>query len=1188
MRKVIFLVWVVLILIGGCEKTPEIDPGTARQMITHRNLGLAYLEESKLPEARAEFQSLVEIAPREPLGYANLGLTYLRMAGGLEQAEKWLQEALHLEPDHPDIRLLLAKVYELTRRKNQAIRTLENTLKKHPDHMRTLYQLAQYYLTTEDSDARQQAIERLTQVVIIVPANVAARLQLVELLLRHGKPLQGVQHLEAIGQILPELPDGSLEIFQRSLELMRDESGEQAAVPARIFHNLRKPTYFYQAALTELRGTGGPIAGVPIYRFSQVVSLPIQEQTGIPDGLNFTEVTAASGLDIISSDDIPESGDDYPQLVLAHGDYNGDGNQDVFVSRWLAEEQVSRQYLFVNDNGVFSDVAADAGISHSGRDLYALFADYDNDGYQDLFVTNTRTSRLYHNTGAGAFRDVTASAGIQTDPTIQDRAAVFADLDLEGDLDLFIATSSQNRLYRNNSDGTFTEIAAEVGISGEEVISRAAGFGDFDDDGDIDLLVVNQEADNRFYDNLRRSYFRDITEYTGLATDGGSGAVAVGDYNNDGYLDLFVTGLAGGHSLFANRGDGTFERDARSDSVFESIKGMAGLDAAFFDADNDGYLDLIVAGTAVDTAQKGAGLRLFYNDGEGKYLDASSLLPEHLEACSQVELADYDNDGDLDIFLAGFHDIHLLRNDGGNVNNYLVVRLAGLRTGSSKNNYFGIGAKVEVKAGTLYQMRIMSGPIAHFGLGDREGADVVRVVWSNGVRQNRFNPEKNQTIMEYQILKGSCPFLYTWDGEGFTMVTDVHWRSAIGMPLGIMSGEIAYGFANSADEYFKVPGRFLQPRDGQYLLQFTEELWETVYLDEVNLVVVDHPDSVEIYIDEQFTLPPFSPLKIHTVAQHLLPIAVTDQSGQDLLPKVIAQDEVYIGGFHPARYQGVVNLHDLIIDLGELQADDEIVLFLEGWIFPTDASINVAIGQSSVHEVIQPYLQVPDATGGWQTVVPFVGFPKGKSKMVIVDLTGKFPAADYRVRLRTNMQIYWDRIFFTANAPRAPIKETTLNPLWADIHYRGFSRLYRKGPDSPHWFDYQDVSTEPLWRDLVGSYTRYGEVTPLLIDSDSRYVIINAGDEVSLKFDAEKVPPLPAGWSRDFLFYSDGWLKDGDLNTAHGQTVGPLPFHGMTSYPYGPDESYPGDEKTYLQEYNTRAVTAEAFKRFLFNYHEDE
>ena len=1175
---------------NGCEQKTSIDPQTARQMTIHRNLGLAYLEEDNLSAAAAEFQALIEIAPQEPLGYANLGLTYLRR-GELEQAEKWLKEALNLEPDHPGMGLLLATVYELTQREKQAIRTLENTLKKHPNHMRTLYQLVQYYSNTQEPDTWQMAEDYLTRVVNILPANVVVRLQLVEMLLRHDKPVRGVQHMETIRQALPEFPNGSLEMFQKSVELMRNENTELAFTPTRIFHNLLKPTSFYRGAITELKGTGSPYAGRPIQRFSEDVLRQIQKRAGIPEALNFVVVTAASGLDLIAASDVAGPRDDGPRIVLALGDYDGDGDQDVFVSQWLPGKQASRQYLFANHNGVFTDSAAYAGIAHPGRDLFAVFADYDNDGYQDLFVINTRANRLYHNSGAGTFRDVGAAAGIQTIPASRDWAAVFADLDLDGDLDLFITTSSQNRLYRNNSDGTFIEIAEEVGISGGEVISRDVGFGDFDDDGDIDLFVINQVAGNQYYDNLRQSYFRDITEHTGLATDGASGAVAVGDYNNDGYLDLFVTDLTGQqHSLFRNRGDGTFERDARSDGTFESIRGISGLDAAFFDADNDGYLDLLVTGPSAGTAPKSTGLWLFYNDGEGKYLDASSLLPEHMEAGHQIAIADYDNDGDLDIFLVGLDGIHLLRNDGGNLNNYLIVRLAGLRVGSGKNNYFGIGAKVEVKAGTLYQMRVMSDPVAHFGLGNRDGADVVRVVWSNGVHQNRFNPEKNQTILEYQVLKGSCPFLYAWNGEEYQFVTDVHWRSALGMPLGIMSGERTYAFAESADEYFKIPGAALKPKDGFYSIQFTAELWETAYLDRVKLVIIDHPDSVDIYVDERFTLPPSGPLTIYQVAHKRVPRGVTDERGRDLLALVAVKDEVYLAVDRPTRYQGIVKSHDLIIDLGDLDPDSEVVLFLDGWIYPTDASINVAVAQSAAYEIIQPYLQVPDAQGNWQTVIPNMGFPEGKSKMVILELTGKFAGDDYRVRIRTNMQINWDHVFFTTHPLKGLARQTPLMPVAADLHYRGFSRLYHKSLDGPHWFDYDDVSTDQKWRDLVGYYTRFGDVTPLLQSSDSKYVIVHAGDEITLKFDASQAPLLKPGWRRDFLFYSDGWLKDGDLNTAHGQTVKPLPFHGMTAYPYGPDDTYPMDEEhqTYLQTYNTREITTEGFKRSLVNFRPDD
>ncbi|MGH7456131.1 MAG: tetratricopeptide repeat protein, partial [bacterium] len=401
------------VVLAGCKKREAINPDTAKQMVTHRNLGLAYLEENKLREAATEFQSLVEIAPREPLGYANLGLIHLRLHEH-EQAEKWLLQALKQEQDNPEIRLLLAKVYELTDRENQAIRTLENTFKKHPNHVRTLYQLVQYYLSMPEQSNRQNAEDALAQVVHALPANVAARLELVELLLRNEKPAQALEHTETIRQTLPELPEGSQEIFQRSLELMRNENAEQALTSIRMFHNQLKPTFFYQAAITELKGTGGAISGEPIHRFSHEVSLHIHERTGIPNTLNFTEVTMTSGLNIVSSSEAIASGDDDPQIILAYGDYDSDGDQDVFVSRWLQKEQVSRRYLFANDNGVFSDMASKAGISHAGRDLSAHFADCDNDGYLDLFVTNTKADKLYRNTGEGRFRDVTASAGIKT------------------------------------------------------------------------------------------------------------------------------------------------------------------------------------------------------------------------------------------------------------------------------------------------------------------------------------------------------------------------------------------------------------------------------------------------------------------------------------------------------------------------------------------------------------------------------------------------------------------------------------------------------------------------------------------------------------------------------------------------------------------------------------------------------
>ena len=222
-----------------------------------------------------------------------------------------------------------------------------------------------------------------------------------------------------------------------------------------------------------------------------------------------------------------------------------------------------------------------------------------------------------------------------------------------------------------------------------------------------------------------------------------------------------------------------------------------------------------------------------------------------------------------------------------------------------------------------------------------------------------------------------------------------------------------------------------------------------------------------------------------------------------------------------------------------------------------------------------------DFNSRWQTAIENLSFPNGKGKMVVADLSGKFLTDDHRVRIRTNMQIYWNHIFFSTDQSGTPLRETVLQPTRANLHYRGFSRMYRKSQYGPHWFDYEEVTEHQRWRDLEGYYTRYGDITVLLQDADDKYVIINAGDEATVEFDAARVPKLEPGWSRDFLLYSDGWIKDGDLNTAFSQTVTPLPFHGLTRYPYGQDESYPSDEdhRRFLETYNTKKVSPEEFRK---------
>ena len=311
-----------------------------------------------------------------------------------------------------------------------------------------------------------------------------------------------------------------------------------------------------------------------------------------------------------------------------------------------------------------------------------------------------------------------------------------------------------------------------------------------------------------------------------------------------------------------------------------------------------------------------------------------------------------------------------------------------------------------------------------------------------------------------------------------------------------------------------------------------------------------------------------------------------DGKGNDLLSLISAKDNKFISNFNLAKYQGVTELKDLILDFGDMPEHGKLAIFLNGWLYPTDASINVSISQAEVTKLISPYLQVINQKGEWTTVIEDLGFPMGKNKTMVVDITGKFLSEHRKVRIRTNMEIYWDQIFISRIDGNTPIVTSKMKPASADLHYRGFSEMYRKGGRyGPHWFDYYKISKGQKWRDLIGNYTRYGDVNPLLGESDNKYIIANSGDEITIEFDAGSLPELQQNWERDFLIYSEGWIKDGDLNTAHGKTVGPLPFHQMSRYPYGKNETYPTNPvyDKYIKDYNTRKVTTKEYRRAIID-----
>ena len=264
------------------------------------------------------------------------------------------------------------------------------------------------------------------------------------------------------------------------------------------------------------------------------------------------------------------------------------------------------------------------------------------------------------------------------------------------------------------------------------------------------------------------------------------------------------------------------------------------------------------------------------------------------------------------------------------------------------------------------------------------------------------------------------------------------------------------------------------------------------------------------------------------------------------------------------------------VDLGEnLPAKGPVYLIAKGWLHPSDSSVNVAMGQGSHEPARALSLEVPDGRGGWIVARANLGFPAGRNKTCVIDITNVFrPGTSHIVRLRTNLEIYWDSIEWAQGRPDVPVRITRLAPVLADLHYRGYSAIEQANSSSPEIPDYNHLSgARQPWRDLEGYYTRYGDVRELLGGIDDRYVIMNAGDEMSLRFQAQPLPE--SGWLRDYVIAGDGWIKDGDYNSTYSRTVLPLPYHARTVYDTPPgkleDEwvyrHHPEDWETYHTRY---------------------
>lgn len=883
-----------------------------------------------------------------------------------------------------------------------------------------------------------------------------------------------------------------------------------ASLKYRIVENLLRATPRYQQARHDV---DPGVVGLPLEDWTAALAVKVRARSaqGIPVTFAPRVDSGLAGLSVVSA--VRPGGKDGQDLVFA-----GEGGLRVASA---------------GPSGYRVAPAVPGSASAS-----VVVADVTNSGELDLLAPGALWVK-----GPEGFRKTPLPPG--------ERVAVL-DFDSDGDLDVYVSAKAGDRLLRNNLDGSWTEVTAASGLPAG-LASKMAFAGDFDRDGDVDLLVVKSGGGLALLDNLRGGRFAE--KEAGLPKSGAIRGIATGDLNADGRLDL-VWASDEGTFLSLNRGDGTF--------LSAKAQGGAGGTPLLFDFDNDGFLDLLVANPAGPSA-------LWRGDGSGGFAPAGvGPLPAALDAAA----VDVDRDGDLDLVLVrpGGGAV-LYENRGGNANGWVDIALEGLPTASAKVNRFGYGSEIEVKARDLYAYRVADSPVTRVGLGSRRKADVLRIVWSNGVPQNALDPPVKTVVREVQQLKGSCPFLYAFDGQRWRFVTDALGRS----PAGLLYDGVHQAPADTR-EWLVVPGDWLRPKDGKLLLDFTEELWETAYFDFAEVHALDHPAGVAFVANEKMVPPPFPPKALFTVSRPFVPKAF-DERGRDRTGEIAAEDGRHLAGFEPTRYQGLVEEHGLVLELPEARRARRVMLYLTGWIFYADTSINVSLSQRRDLAAVNPVLEVPDGKGGWKPALPAMGYPAGKTKTMPVDLSDVLDRGDPRVRIRTNLAIYWDRICYTVDEEPAPRLLTAAPLSSADLFFRGFSRMTRETEDGPQVFVHDDVATTPRWADMAGLYTRFGDVTALLAKADDRYVVMKGGDCVRLTFDASSLPPLPPGWVRDWLVVLDGWDKDADKNTVAGQTVEPLPFHGMDNARYG-EQAFPesDEHRAFVRESLTRPGGPEAFR----------
>ncbi|MBI3477673.1 MAG: VCBS repeat-containing protein [Acidobacteria bacterium] len=1044
-----------------------------------------------------------------------------------------------------------------------------------PQDAHPWYNLGLFY---KNSDSPQAAVEAFRRVTEIDPYDADSWYFL------GSTYAQVKQYPEAIESFQHAL---KVDPLHASAQFGLSRSYQQSGQAEQAREGLKKFQYITQNKL----GTPISLAYGEQGKYSRAEESPVVVEKVLAQiPVKFVDVTEIAGL----PSKVEAKSADGGACFL---DYDNDGHIDLFLAR---SGSGGGPALFHNlGNGKYENVSGKLGLDRSLRLTACTAGDYDNDGFSDLALATPEGVVLLHNDKGDKLTDATQAAGILSERTAGSSAVLwrgvsFVDYDHDGDIDLLgirqavlpvvgdepHASSFPARMWRNNGNGTFTDATESLGLIQANAIS---GVGtDYNNDRAVDIAVAGSEQAPTIFENPREGKFP-VRQPWSSPMPGSTIGLAVLDSNHDGWMNIaFTHDSAPGISLWENKLGKKFDRVQLPNVGWVRAYGVAAIDY-----DNDGWVDLVAVGETKDGRGE---VRLFRNLGPDGWKDVTAdvgLDRIQLQEPRAIIAGDYDNDGAVDLLITQNHGpAVLLRNEGGNKNNSLRLALKGLN-----DNKTAIGTKVEVFSAGLRQKFEVYGssgylgqnsPYLTIGLGQAKEADVVRMTWPTGVLQDEIEIAANkvQNFLEIDRRGSSCPTLFVWDGTHYQLVGDMLGAGVVGHWVGPNERNIA-----RPTEYIKLDRNTVRERDGKLSFRFMEPLEESVYLDRVQLIAVDHPAGVDVYPNEYFASnPPYPPFKVVFSSEQDArpPAGAWDEHHHNVLPDLLAHR--YFGDFKVLSFSGFTEPHSLELDLGETYRGGPLWLLMHGEIEYFTATSMYAADQAHL-QPFAPYVEAQNSDGKWVRVMDDLGFPAGGPRTMTADLSGKLPVGTRRIRLTTNLQIYWNSILISHTNQNQSARLTPVPLSRADLSFHGFPLKIENQPPGNVEYIYEKVSATGPYTRPAGAYTRYGDVRPLLNVSDDKFAVFGSGDEVALDFDPATLPTLPTGWVRDYFFAAHGYEKDMDFYAYRGESVEPLPFGAMGTYPYK-GKSFPGDAEhlNYLLEYNTRFMSGNEAGGYSFQY----